>query len=115
MHFAAGRYAEALVLSTRAAEIGQSFGDRDLETFGRNLQGRMLMRQGELAAGLKLMDESMLSVTAGELSPNITGLVYCLAIESCQAAFALDRSKYFYGGGKPCGWRHGNASRIRTM
>jgi DNA-binding CsgD family transcriptional regulator len=91
MHFAAGRYAEALVLSTRAAEIGQSFGDRDLETFGRNLQGRMLMRQGELAAGLKLMDESMLSVTAGELSPNITGLVYCLAIESCQAAFALDR------------------------
>jgi len=93
MLFGASRYAEALEVATNVAEIGQSMADRDLETFGRNLQGRILMRQGELAAGLKLMDESMLTVTAGELSPSITGLVYCLAIESCQAAFALDRMR----------------------
>jgi DNA-binding CsgD family transcriptional regulator len=90
-HFNAGRYAEALELATRVAELGQSLGDADLETFGRNLQGRMLIRQGEVEAGLKLLDEAMLPVTAGELSPNITGLVYCLAIDSCQAVFALDR------------------------
>lgn len=91
--FFAGQYADALELATRAAEIGQREGDRDLLTFARNLQGRVLIRQGELAAGLKLLDEAMLAVTSGELSPSITGLVYCSAIESCQAVFALDRTR----------------------
>lgn len=91
--FFAGQYAEALELATRVAEVGQRQGDRDLSTFARNLQGRVLLRQGELAAGLRLLDEAMLAVTSGELSPSITGLVYCSAIESCQAVFALDRSR----------------------
>jgi DNA-binding CsgD family transcriptional regulator len=33
----------------------------------------------------------MLAVTGGELSPLITGLVYCAAIDSCQAVFELSR------------------------
>ncbi len=91
--FFSGQFAEALELATRVAEIGQREGDRDLSTFARNLQGRVLIRQGELAAGLRLLDEAMLAVTGGELSPSITGLVYCAAIESCQAVFALDRAR----------------------
>ena len=91
--FFAGKYAEALELATRVTQIGQREGDHDLATFARNLQGRVLIRQGELAAGLKLLDEAMLAVTGGELSPSITGLVYCSAIESCQAVFALDRTR----------------------
>lgn len=90
-HFLAGRYAEALELATRAAELGNRLGDHDLGSFARNLQGRVLLRQGARDAGLKLLDEAMLAVTAGELAPNITGLIYCSAIESCQAVFALDR------------------------
>ena len=90
-HFYAGRYDEALELATRAAELGSRLGDRDLASFARNLQGRTLLRQGAREAGLKLLDEAMLAVTDGELAPNITGLIYCSAIESCQAVFALDR------------------------
>ena len=90
-HYFAGRYAEALELATRAAELGTRLGDHDLGMFARNLQGRILLRQGAHHAGLKLLDEAMLAVTAGELAPHITGLIYCSAIESCQAVFALDR------------------------
>ncbi len=90
-HYFAGRYAESLELATRAVELGSSLGDHNLGAFARNLQGRVLLRQGAREAGLKLLDEAMLAVTAGELAPNITGLIYCSAIESCQAVFALDR------------------------
>ncbi len=92
-HFYAGRYAEALELATRAAELGSSLGDHDLGMFARNLQGRALLRQGAREAGLKLLDEAMLAVTAGELAPNITGIIYCSAIESCQAVFELTRTR----------------------
>jgi DNA-binding CsgD family transcriptional regulator len=90
-HFFAGRYVEALELATRAADLGSSLGDQDLGAFARNLQGRVLLRQGARDAGLKLLDEAMLAVTAGELAPNITGIIYCSAIESCQAVFELER------------------------
>ncbi len=35
----------------------------------------------------------MLAATAGELSPIVTGLVYCGAIASCQRVYALDRAR----------------------
>lgn len=90
-HFFAGRYAEAMADATSAATLGERFGDADLTTFARNLQGRILIRQGSLEAGLKLLDEAMLAVTTFELSPILTGLIYCSAIDSCQSVFALER------------------------
>lgn len=90
-HFGAGRYAEAMAEAQAAAALGERFGDRDLTTFARNLQGRILIREGSLEAGLKLLDEAMLAVTTFELSPVLTGLIYCSAIDSCQSVFALER------------------------
>jgi DNA-binding CsgD family transcriptional regulator len=90
-HFGAGAFAEAFALALRAGELGDRFGDVDLSAFARNLQGRILIRQGRLAEGLELHDEAMLAATGGELSPVITGLVYCAAIDSCQAVLELER------------------------
>jgi tetratricopeptide (TPR) repeat protein len=59
----------------------------------RHLQGRVLIRQGQIQNGLALLDEAMLAVTAGELSPIITGLVYCSVIEACQEIYALSRAR----------------------
>jgi DNA-binding CsgD family transcriptional regulator/tetratricopeptide (TPR) repeat protein len=92
-HFQAGEYELAHACAARAVEIGQRFGELDLLAFGRNLQGRILLRQAKLAEGLALLDEAMLAVTGGELSPIIMGLVYCAAIDSCQGVYALDRAR----------------------
>jgi len=49
------------------------------------------MRQVE--AGLALLDEAMLGVAAQDLSPVMTGLIYCSAIEACQKVYALSRAR----------------------
>ena len=76
-----------------AAEIGARFDDGDLTAFARSMQGRALMLRGRIDAGLALMDEAMVAVTSGELSPLITGLVYCSAIDVCHEVYVLDRAR----------------------
>ena len=68
----------------RAVEIGVRFGDPDLVAMARNAQGWALIRLGQTAAGAMLLDEAMVAVTAGEVSPFVAGGVYCAAIEACQ-------------------------------
>lgn len=92
-HFTAGEYDMAHALAERAAVIGERFGDVDLSVFARNLQGRVLLRQGRVDAGLAFIDEAMLSVTNPVLSPLVAGLVYCSALDSCQGVYALDRAR----------------------
>ena len=83
----------ALATATAAEQIGVRFGDPDLCVFARSLQGRVLIRQGELERGLRLLDEVMLAVTGGELSPVLTGLMYCSSVDSCQSVYAIDRAR----------------------
>lgn len=90
---AAGDHAAAEAAAAEAAEIGDRHGDRDLCALGRTFQGRGLIRQGRLAEGLPLLDEAMVDVTGGELSPLVSGLVYCSVIAACQQAYALDRAR----------------------
>jgi ATP/maltotriose-dependent transcriptional regulator MalT len=83
----------ALAAATDAAEIGERFGDADLTACARHLQGRALIQQGEVPRGLALLDEAMVAVCGGQLSPIITGLIYCSVIDSCQQVFASSRAR----------------------
>lgn len=79
--------------ASEAARIGVRFAEADLTAFSLHWQGRALMRLGRVDEGQRLLDESMVAVTAGEVSPMFTGVIYCSIIEAFQEVFALGRSQ----------------------
>jgi len=88
-----GDWEHAYSMATAAVEIAELFGDPDLLTCAIHLQGRVLLQQGQIAGGLARLDEAMLAVTAGKLSPIVTGLMYCSVIDACQQVFAAGRAR----------------------
>jgi ATP/maltotriose-dependent transcriptional regulator MalT len=92
-HLDSGDWEAALSVAARAVEFGERFEDADLVAIARHLLGRILIEQGQAARGLGLLDEVMLSVTGGELSPLVTGLIYCSVIEGCQQVYAFGRAR----------------------
>lgn len=86
-----GDHEAAYATATRAAEIGVRFGDPDLTALAVHHQGRALLSQGQVRAGLRLLDEAMVAVTADELSPIVTGLLYCSVLEGCHEVYDVGR------------------------
>jgi DNA-binding CsgD family transcriptional regulator len=77
----------------RATAIGQRFADRDLVALGIHGQGRALIRQGRPVEGVALLDEAMVAVTTGEVSPIVAGDVYCSVLSGCQEIFDWRRAQ----------------------
>lgn len=92
-HAAAGEHEAAYAAAAEAAEIGERFGDADLHSLAVHEQGHALVGQGRIEQGLRLLDEAMVAVTAGELSPIVTGILYCSVIDGCQQVYALRRAQ----------------------
>jgi len=92
-HGAAGDYAAAAAVAGEAVRIGERFGDRDLFALALLGQGDMLIKDGRVREGLALLDEGMVAVTAEELSPIVTGMVYCGVILACQEVYEVRRAR----------------------
>ena len=92
-HEAEGDLEAAAATAGEAVACGERFGDRDLFALAAHSQGAFLISLGRVAEGLALLDEAMVAVTAGELSPIASGLVYCGVILGCQAAYEPRRAQ----------------------
>lgn len=89
----AHRTAAAHALALQAADSGDRFGEADLSALARQLDGRALIEQGDIADGMRLLDEAMLVATTGAVTELGRGLVYCSVIGCCQRVFAVDRAR----------------------
>jgi DNA-binding SARP family transcriptional activator len=67
----------------RAHDVGCRFGVADLQAVGLTFQGWVLVRQGQPARGLALMDEGMTWAVAGDLAPLVSALIFCRTIGTC--------------------------------
>jgi DNA-binding CsgD family transcriptional regulator/tetratricopeptide (TPR) repeat protein len=72
---------------------GQRFNDCDLLAMSRLGQGMCLVFRGQGAAGVALLDEVMVAVTSGEVSPMYAGIAYCTMIAGCSELFDLRRAR----------------------
>jgi DNA-binding CsgD family transcriptional regulator len=92
-HMGAGDWAATREASQAAVAAGERFGDPDLVALALSDLGRALVEEGRAAEGLERLDEAMVAALAGELSPVVTGFVYCGVIEACHAADELSRAR----------------------
>jgi DNA-binding CsgD family transcriptional regulator len=88
-----GHASAAHAVFSQAARIGERFRDPELTALARIGQGRCLIYMGEIAAGVALLDEAMVAVTAREVSPIAVGDLYCTVIDGCQEVFDLRRAQ----------------------
>ena len=78
--------------ASEAARIAARFDENDLFATASHFAGSALIKQGRVDEGLQLLDEAMVAVTSGEVSPFFAGVVYCGVIASCEEAFEPRRA-----------------------
>jgi DNA-binding CsgD family transcriptional regulator len=76
-----------------AGEIAERFADPDATMFARLCRGYALILRGQIAEGMALLDEAMVSVTADDVGPILAGIAYCQVIALCQAVFDIRRAR----------------------
>lgn len=88
-----GDWESAQAMARQAVAIGEKYGDADLRACARHQHGRALIGTSDVDKGFALLDQVMLDVTAGAVSPMMTGLVYCSVIDACQQVYAVARAR----------------------
>lgn len=89
---AAGDIHRSIDAFNQALETGNRFRDPDLLALAHLGRGQALIRSGEPQRGVAFLDEAMVAVESGGLSPIVVGIVYCAVIEACLEIFDLPRA-----------------------
>lgn len=77
----------------RAAALGRKTGDSSLEFTGLALEGLARVSAGDVAAGMRCLDEATAAATAGEVKQlHSVGVVCCWQIFACERVRDYDRA-----------------------
>jgi DNA-binding CsgD family transcriptional regulator len=81
-------------LATAALAIARRFGDVDLEYDALSLLGESHVASGRVAQGMKLLDQAMTGVSAGEVVGVVAiGDIYCRLLSACEVALDVIRAE----------------------
>ena len=83
--------------SAEIVDIARRCADTDLLSFGMVCVGQALIAHGDVAGGLRHLDEAMVAVSTGEVTPIPAGIIYCAVIEMCVFAFDIRRAAEWTG------------------
>lgn len=82
----------ARALADQIIELGRRCEDSDVLALGHLCAGEATIALGDAVGGTRLLDEAMLLVSAGSVSPIATGIVYCAVIELCVVVLDVRRA-----------------------
>jgi DNA-binding CsgD family transcriptional regulator len=86
--------AEREQLATAALAIARRFGDIDLEYDALALLGESYVASGRVSEGMRLIDEAMTAVSAGEVAGIVpVGDIYCRLLSACETALDVTRAE----------------------
>ena len=86
--------AERQQAATAALGIARRYGDADLEFEAVALLGESYVASGRLDEGMKLLDEAMAAISAGEVAAhNAVGEIYCRLLSACEHATDVKRAE----------------------
>ena len=91
-HLGRGDLARAAETAALVLQTGRRFTEHDLIAQGLMMQGRMMIYSGRVREGLALLDEAMVGLSAGEVSPIVAGMAYCSLVEACQELSDFSRA-----------------------
>jgi DNA-binding CsgD family transcriptional regulator len=81
-------------LATAALAIARRFGDVDLEYDALSLLGESYVAAGRVGEGMKLLDQAMAAVSAGEVVGVVpVGDIYCRLLSACESALDVARAE----------------------
>lgn len=87
-----GDAARSRDLFGQAHEVGRASRQPELLALSTLGTGQALISAGDVDTGLRKLDEVMVAVTAGEVSPIVSGVVYCAVIIACHDTYQIRRA-----------------------
>ncbi len=89
----AGDPATALAQFSRVVTLGERFAYHDAIALGRLGTGQCHVALARVSEGAALLDEAMVDITGGRVSPIVVGIVYCAVLVTCQDMFDVRRAR----------------------
>lgn len=85
--------AKARTFGEEATRVGMEVGDSNVEMMGLALEGLARVSEGDVAAGMRLLDQATTAAVAGESTDlNYIGTTCCYLITACERVRDYDRA-----------------------